>query len=74
MGRPMIAIGSITFAMKGQEILKRSGIRSSVERVYRNNGGKGCGYGLLVPKRTDEAVVMLQQAGIPVTDRLEWEA
>ena len=73
MGRPMIVIGSITFAMKGQELLARNGIRSSVERIYRNSGGRGCGYGLLVPGRTDEAVVILQGAGIPVTDRLEWE-
>lgn len=73
MGRPMIVIGSITFAMKGQGLLARSGIQSSVERIYRNSGGRGCGYGLLVPRRTDEAVAILEHAGIPVTDRLDWE-
>lgn len=74
MGKPMIVIGSITYAMKGQEVLEHSGIRSSVERIYRNTGGRGCGYGLLVENRTDEAQRILEQAGIPVSDRVEWEA
>ncbi len=74
MGRPLIVVGSITYAMKGQETLKRQGIRSSVERIYRDTGGRGCGYGLLVPSRTDEAERILSQAGIPVSDRVEWEA
>ena len=74
MGKPLIVIGSITYAIKGQEILKRRGIRSSVERIYRDTGGRGCGYGLLVQSRTDEAEQALKQAGVPVSDRVEWEA
>ncbi len=70
----MIVIGSITYAMKGQELLAHNGIRSSVERIYRNTGGRGCGYGLLVQNRTDDAERILKQAGIPVSDRVEWEA
>lgn len=74
MGKPMIVIGSITYAMKGQELLTRNGIRSSVERIYRNMGGRGCGYGLLVQNRADDAEKILKQADIPVSDRVEWEA
>ena len=69
----MIVIGSITYAMKGQTFLAHYGIRSSVERIYRSTGGRGCGYGLFVPYRTDEAERILRQAGIPVSDRVEWE-
>jgi hypothetical protein len=70
----MIVIGSITYAMKGQNLLTHRGIRSSVERIYRSTGSHGCGYGLYVPNRTDEAERILRQAGIPISDRVEWEA
>lgn len=74
VGKNMIIIGSVTYAMKGQKLLAHYGIRSSVERIYRSTGGNGCGYGLLVPSRTDEAEQMLRQGGIPVAERIEWEA
>ena len=72
MGKPLIVIGSITFAMKGRDILGRRGIRSSVERVPDTRDVRGCGYGLYVPERTDEAEGILRSAGIPVTGREQW--
>ena len=74
MGKPMIVVGSVTYAMKGRDILARYGIRSSVERIYRSMNGHGCGYGIYVPQRTDEAERILRQAGIPVSGRTEREA
>ena len=74
VGKPMIVIGSVTYAMKGQKLLAHYGIRSSVERIYRSSADHGCGYGLFVAQRTDEAEQILRQGGIPVTERTEWEA
>jgi hypothetical protein len=73
VGKPMILIGSVTYAMKGQRLLAHYGIRSSVERIYHNSDGRGCGYGLYVPVRTDEAERILRQSGIPVAGRDVWE-
>lgn len=74
MGKPIIVVGSVTYAMKGRDLLARYGIRSSVERIYRSTNGRGCGYSIYVPQRTDEAERILRQAGIPVTGRTEREA
>lgn len=73
MGKPMIVIGSVTYAMKGQRLLAHYGIHSSVERIYHSSDGRGCGYGLYVPSRTDDAERLLRQSGIPVAERDEWE-
>lgn len=69
MGKPLIVVGSITFAMKGRDILGRRGIRANVERIPYHSDTRGCGYGLYVPERTDEAENILRSAGIPVTGR-----
>lgn len=72
MGKPLIVVGSITFAMKGRDVLGRRGIRASVERVPHSQDARGCGYGLYVPARTDEAERILRSAGVPVTGRVQW--
>lgn len=74
MGKPMIVVGSVTYAMKGRDILARYGIHSSVERIYRSTNGHGCGYSIYVPQRTDEAERILRQAGISVSGRMAKEA
>ncbi len=66
MGKPVIEIGSITYAMKGQNILARHGIHSSVERIYRSQNINGCGYGIYVSDDAKTAEHILRQAGIPV--------
>ncbi|HEX3016351.1 MAG TPA: putative Se/S carrier-like protein [Caproicibacter sp.] len=74
MGKPMIVVGSVTYAMKGRDILARYGINSSVERVSRGTNGHGCGYGIYVPQRTDEAERILRNSGVPVSGRTDREA
>jgi hypothetical protein len=69
VGKPVIVIGSVTYAMKGRSILARYGIRSSVERIYRSTNVRGCGYGIYAPQRTDEAERILRREGIPVSGR-----
>lgn len=71
MGKPVIVVGSVTYAMKGNTILVQHGFRSNVVRVYRNPNGSGCGYGIYVPQNTDKAEIILKQNGIPVSSRTE---
>ncbi|WP_242846263.1 MULTISPECIES: putative Se/S carrier-like protein [Eubacteriales] len=73
MGKPMILVSSITYAMKGRDILFQHGIKSYVERMPHNTGSVGCGYSIYVPNRTDEAEQILIQSGIHVNGRVERE-
>ena len=56
--------------MKGKEILFGYGIRSDVERIPKTRE-TGCGYGVYVPDRTDEAERILRENGIRVIERLD---
>ena len=60
MDKPLIALTSITYAMKGKSLLLGYGIFS-----------ESCGYSLYVPKRTDEAQAILEENGIVVLGRVQ---
>ncbi len=70
MEKPVIQVSSVTYAMRGRELLFRHGIRSYVERSTRSSRA-GCGYNLYVPENTDQAEKILRQANIKILGRLE---
>lgn len=72
MGKPLLVVSSVTYAMKGKDVLFRHGIRSYVERIPQT-GETGCGYGVYVPERPDEAERILIENHIRVLTRLEQE-
>ena len=69
MGKPVIQVSSVTYAMKSRELLFRYGIKAYVERSTRSSRA-GCGYSLYVPERTDEAEQILRKANIRILGRL----
>ncbi len=71
MGKPLIMLSSITYAMKSRDILFQNGIKSYVERTPRGVANAGCGYSIYVPLRTDEAEKILRNMGIKVLGRAE---
>lgn len=64
-------VSSITYAMKGKNILAQRGIRSDIVRTPNDSRESYCGYSLFVPKRTDEAHKILEENGIKVVGRAE---
>lgn len=70
MNKSLIVVSSITYAIKGRDILFRYGIKAYVERIKRTKE-TGCGYGLYIPARTDEAVKILNCNGIKILRRVE---
>ncbi|HIS50641.1 MAG TPA: DUF3343 domain-containing protein [Candidatus Gallacutalibacter pullistercoris] len=70
MEKPVIQVSSVTYAMRGRELLFRHGIRSYVERSTRSSRA-GCGYNLYVPENADQAEKILRQANIKILGRLE---
>lgn len=73
MGKPVILLSSVTYAMKGRELLMRQGIKAYVERIPQSSAS-GCGYGLYVPRGAQEAERILRENGLKVLGRLEQEA
>lgn len=70
MGKPLIMVSSVTYAMKAAGILAHSGIRGYVERVPRTEE-TGCGYGVYVPEGADAAEKILRDNGIRILGRME---
>lgn len=71
MGKPMILLGSVTYAMKSRDLLFQYGIKAYVERSPRTSEALGCGYGIYVPQYADEAEKILTNLGIRVLGRAE---
>ena len=69
MERPLIMMTSITYAMRGRDLLQRYGISSTVVRTPKNTRRQGCGYSLYVPSKTDEAEQLLRKNCIKITGR-----
>ena len=72
MGKPFLLVSSVTYAMKGRDLLSSRGFRAFVERIPRT-GDTGCGYRIYVPRGTEEALRVLEENGIRVVKRLDRE-
>ena len=60
----IIAQSSLTFAYKGESILRASGIVVRIVRLSSERTQKGCGYGLSVNNADlDRAILLLRQRG-----------
>ncbi|MCR5816590.1 MAG: DUF3343 domain-containing protein [Ruminococcus sp.] len=64
MQKGLIAMTSITYAMKAKRLLNDKGIYCEIVRTPKNLG-TGCGYSLSVNKDPKEIVRILEQNGIP---------
>lgn len=73
MGKPLIMVSSITYAMKARDLLINNGIATYIERTPKIERNGGCGYSLYVPKRIDEAENLLRTHGIKIVGRTDWE-
>ncbi|MBR6338188.1 MAG: DUF3343 domain-containing protein [Ruminococcus sp.] len=64
MQNSLIAMTSITYAMKAKRLLEDKGIYCDIVRTPKNLG-TGCGYSLSVRKDPREIIRILEQNGIP---------
>ena len=69
MGKDLILVASVTYAMKGREILTRNGIKAYIERTPKNLNINSCGYCLYVPFDIDRAEEILINSGVKVLGR-----
>lgn len=71
MGKQLIMVTSITYAMKGKQILKNHGIYSDIERTPKKKSTDSCGYSLSVPNKVTEAEKILKENGIRILGIIE---
>ncbi len=67
MKRYIIATGTITYAIKGRDLLRRKGFGAKIERV---TSGRvvGCGYTIVVAGNIAEAERLLRGAGVKILE------
>ena len=63
MSKKGIKVGSLTYAMKGRDILYKKGIKCEIKRQANNSNRLGCGFGVLT---TSEGVRILEKSGIRI--------
>ncbi len=71
MGRSLLMVSSITFAMKGKDLLNRMGYKASIERIPRRSVDVGCMYGIAVDEDPYYAKIQLESSGIRVLEIFE---
>lgn len=64
----VIVTGTVTYAIRGRDVLRKNGIISSVERNSSGLGRLGCGYGIVVRGDIDKAVDILTQNNIKIIE------
>ncbi len=65
----VIALSSVTYAMKGASLLKLNGIFAQSVRLEAGQTKRGCAYGLRIFKKDRaSATRLLQKNGIPFSE------
>ncbi len=70
MNRSLIAMTSITYAMKAKNLLNSRGMRCEIMRTPRSFS-TGCGYSIRIWDDVSQVLGILEAAGIPYKDYTE---
>lgn len=67
MKRYIIQTGTVTYAIKGRDLLRKKGFKVKIERVTT---GKtfGCGYAIFLEGNFTEAEKILRENGVKILD------
>ena len=63
----IISTGTVTYAIKGRDILRRKGFKAYIERRFGEQS-IGCGYTIVVASNSNEPERILRDAGIKILD------
>lgn len=65
MKRYIIATGTVTYALKGRDLLRKNGFTAKIERI---TGDKtlGCGYVIVVTGNINEVKKLLEASGVKI--------
>ena len=71
MGRKLIMVSSITYAIKGRDILKRHGYNAYIEKTPAGLDSAGCGYSIFINGDLNRAEEILNSSGIKLNGHFE---
>ena len=63
MQRHIISVSSITYAIKGRDLLRKQGIKAYIERKTNQNGNAGCGYVIVAEGNRQKITGALMNSG-----------
>ena len=69
MKKALFTLGSITYAMKGRDLLSSRGIKSEIHRAPSGKAHSGCGYGLIIYGDAESAANILSQSQVNVLNK-----
>ena len=69
MRRHIISVGSVTYAIKGRDLLRKMGVKAYIERKTNANGEVGCGYVIVAEGNRESIVNALSDAEIKITEK-----
>ena len=73
MNRHIIVTGTVTYAIKGRDVLRKKGFKVAIERNSTGLSRYGCGYGIVVDGNIEHATEILKDYGVKILDiKKEW--
>lgn len=66
MDKKGIKVSSVTYAMKGRDLLQKNGYKAYLTRNPHPETDEGCGYLIYVNNMDDKALLLLKRAGIKI--------
>lgn len=68
MPRHVISVASITYAIKGRDLLRKQGVKVFVERKTNASGNSGCGYVIVAFGNKEKIKQTLILSGIKILE------
>lgn len=62
----VITTGTVTYAIKGRDVLRRNGFSAKIERKSSPSGSAGCGYTVVTSGERDKILQILNDAGVKI--------
>lgn len=66
MKKFLIVTGSVTYALRAKDILRRYGYSADVKKVQKMNQNMGCGYGVFTEGDIAKIEKLLQNNGVKI--------
>lgn len=62
----LITTGTVTYALKGRDLLRKKGFKASVERIASGENNLGCGYSIKLLGDIKSAEQILKSGGVKI--------
>ncbi|MEE1238831.1 MAG: DUF3343 domain-containing protein [Acutalibacteraceae bacterium] len=67
MKKYVITTGTVTYAIKGRDLLRKKGYNVKIERIA-SGASSGCGYSIVLNGEPGDAESLLRNAGIKILE------